>query len=102
MKTDPYPIDDMLHQVFMRGQWLKKELGRLQDENSNLKMYLDKFQLLAAERKAQEMHVPRILCQEKKILEKELNHYSHAYKANLEIIDSLYIEHQRCTKHLLG
>ncbi|XP_048515892.1 uncharacterized protein LOC105686153 isoform X2 [Athalia rosae] len=70
--ADPNIMDKLLHQVFMRGQWLKKELARLQEENANLKMFLGKFRILAAERKEQESHVPRMLCKEKNALEHEL------------------------------
>lgn len=96
--TDPNIIDKLLHQVYMRGQWLKKELVRLQEENANLKMFLGKFRVLAAERKSQESYVPRMLCKEKNILEEELEGLQEEYSKNLEILNALYIEHQRCVK----
>ncbi|XP_043286887.1 uncharacterized protein [Venturia canescens] len=89
-------VDKLVHQVFMRGQWLKKELTRLQEENNNLEFFLDKFRCLAAERKEQESYVPKMLSREKKELDRELMKLRKTYKKNLEIINALYIEHQRC------
>ncbi|KAK2581094.1 hypothetical protein KPH14_007918 [Odynerus spinipes] len=93
-KEQPDETEKLIHQAFMRGQWLNKELSRLQEENANLKTYLDKFRCLAEERKAQESHVPRILQKEKKHLEQELNKQRKIYKQNLEMIDDLYIDYQ--------
>ncbi|XP_024935508.1 uncharacterized protein LOC107274847 [Cephus cinctus] len=98
MSGDPHVLDKLIHQVFMRGQWLKKELNRLQEENGNLQKFLNKFRLLAAERKAQESHIPKLLCKEKKILEDQLSKQRRTYKRNLETIDALYVEHHRCIK----
>ncbi|KAL2731454.1 hypothetical protein V1478_004999 [Vespula squamosa] len=96
-KEQPDAADKLVYQVFLRGQWLKKELSRLQEENAKLRIYLEKFRCLAEERKAQELHVPRILEREKKNLDKELNEQRKVYKRNLSIIDDLYIDYQRCT-----
>lgn len=93
-KEEPDDTEKLIHQVLMRGQWLKKELSRLQEENANLKIYLDKFRSLAMERKAQEEHVPRMLRKEKKHLERKLNKQRKTYKENLEIIDDLYIDYR--------
>ncbi|KAI4487875.1 hypothetical protein M0802_011763 [Mischocyttarus mexicanus] len=91
------PTEKLVHRIFMQGQWLKKELLRLQEENAKLEIYLNKFRSLAEERKEQELHVPQILEKEKKNLEKELNEQREIYKRNLSIIEQLYIDYQRCT-----
>ncbi|XP_015186636.1 PREDICTED: uncharacterized protein LOC107071825 [Polistes dominula] len=90
------PTEKLVHRVFMRGQWLKKELLRLQEENAKLGIYLNKFRSLAEERKEEELHVPRILEKEKKYLEKELNELRQIYKRNLSIIEQLYIDYRKC------
>ncbi|KAL2750190.1 PERQ amino acid-rich with GYF domain-containing protein 2-like [Vespula maculifrons] len=95
-KEQPDTTDKLVHQVFIRGQWLKKELSRLQEENAKLRIYLEKFRCLAKERKAQELQVPRILQREKRHLDRELNEQRRIYKRNLSIIDDLYIDYQRC------
>ena len=84
----------------MRGQWLKKELARLHEENKNLRSFLDKFSKLADERKAQESQVPRMLLEQKEEFELELDALRKTFNINLEIIDALYIEHHRCVKPL--
>ncbi|KAI4479344.1 hypothetical protein M0804_011129 [Polistes exclamans] len=89
------PTEKLVHRVFMRGQWLKKELLRLQEENAKLGIYLNKFRSLAEERKEQELHVPRILEKEKKYLDEELNQLREIYKRNLSIIEELYIDHRK-------
>ena len=98
MGGDSADLEKKMHQVFMRGQWLKKELNRLLEENATLKTFLKKYRKLAAERKALESHVPRLLCDQKKSLERELKDRKKTYRANLEIIDALYVEHNRCLR----
>lgn len=68
----------------------------MQEENNNLEFFLEKFRILAEERKEQESHVPKMLSREKKQLERELRELRKTYKRNLEIINALYIEHHRC------
>lgn len=70
-------------------------MSRLQEENDKLRIYLEKFRCLAEERKAEELHVPRILREERKNLDEELNERRKIYKRNLSIIDDLYIDYQR-------
>ncbi|XP_011301384.1 uncharacterized protein [Fopius arisanus] len=95
-KTTPTSVDptnNLIHRIFMRNQWLKRELHRLQSDNNNLRMFFKRFKELALQRKAEQIKVPRMLAEQQEMLEKQLEKLKGIYHRNSEKIHGLHLNY---------
>ncbi|XP_015127594.1 uncharacterized protein LOC107048752 [Diachasma alloeum] len=93
----PISVDstkNLIHQIFIRNQWLKRELHRLQDENNDLKIYFKRSKHLAVERRAEQIKVPRMLAEQQEVLEKRLEKLKAIYHNNTEKIHALHVNYE--------
>ncbi|XP_063983123.1 uncharacterized protein LOC135165602 [Diachasmimorpha longicaudata] len=85
---------NLIHQIFIRNQWLKRELHRLQEENNDLRIYFKKSKDLAAERRVEQIQVPRMLAEQQEMLEKRLDKLKAIYHKNAEKIHALHVNYE--------